>query len=126
MSQTANNTAAGELVPIADRLRYMLGFRALVALGVGLSVLLAWHRLYVPAEIIGAATGGFLVLAALTHLAWRFSRRGGVALFGFMLMVDGAFLAWTAYATGGSISPVRYLIVLELLTVSLLASHRTG
>lgn len=126
MSQNTNSTAAGELVPIADRLRYMLGFRVLVALGVGLSVLLAWKRLYVPAEVLGMATGGFLVLATLTHLAWKVSRRGGVALFGFMLMVDGAFLAWTAYATGGSISPVRYLIVLELLTVSLLASHRTG
>jgi two-component system, cell cycle response regulator len=126
MSQSTNSTATGELVPLADRLRYMLGFRCLVALGVGLSVLLAWHRLYVPAAELAAATGGFLVMATLTHLAWKVSRRGGVALFGFMLMIDGAFLAWTAYATGGSISPVRYLIVLELLTVSLLASHRTG
>jgi two-component system, cell cycle response regulator len=126
MSQTTQNAAAGELVPIADRLRYMLGFRALVAVGVGLSILLASDRLYVPAQVLGLATGGFLVLALITHGAWQISRRGGAALFGFMVMVDGAFLAWTAYATGGSISPVRYLIVLELLTVSLLASHRTG
>src|SRR3954451_24235471 len=106
MSQTTQNAAAGELVPIADRLRYMLGSRSLVALGVGLSTLLAWDRLYVPAQVIGMATGGFLLLSLVTHGAWKISRRGGTALFGFMVMVDGAFLAWTAYATGGSISPV--------------------
>lgn len=128
MSQTAaTTTAAGELVPIADRLRYMLGFRALVALGVGLATLMAaGSHLYVPGLQVAGATVGYLLLALVTHAAWRISRRGGTALFGFMLMIDGAFLAWTAYATGGSISPVRYLIVLELLTVSLLASHRTG
>jgi diguanylate cyclase (GGDEF)-like protein len=104
----------------------MLGFRFLVAMGVGLSALLASHRLYSPAASIAAATGVFLLLAVLSHAAWKISRRGGVALFGGMLMVDGVFLAWTAYSTGGAVSPVRYLIVLELLTVSLLASHRTG
>ena len=126
MSASGNTKAVGELVPIADRLRYMLGFRALVALGVGLSALLAGDRLEVPGRSIVAAVGGFLLLAVLSHLVWQISRRGGTAVFGGMLMVDGVFLAWTAYATGGAVSPVRYLIVLELLTVSLLASHRTG
>jgi two-component system cell cycle response regulator len=127
MSQTTSNTAAaGELVPIADRLRYMLRFRILVVLGVGAATALAWKQLYVPAQLIGAGTAAFVLLALVTHAAWNFSRRGGVALFGFMVMVDGAYLAAVAYATGGSLSPARYLIVLELLTVSLLASHRTG
>ena len=126
MSQATKNQASGELVPIADRLRYMLGFRALVALGVGLSTLFARDELLAPARYIGLATAGFVVLAVLSHLVWQISRRGGTAVFGGMLMVDGAYLAWTAYATGGAVSPVRYLIVLELLTVALLASHRTG
>src|SRR5215208_424156 len=126
MSQTANKNATGELVPIGDRLRYMLSFRVLVAAGVGLAMLLAGDSRAAPAATIGAATGGFLVLAVLSHLVWKLSRSGGTAVFGGMLMVDGVYLAWTAYATGGAVSPVRYLIVLELLTVSLLASHRTG
>ena len=126
MSQSSTKTPTGELVPIADRLRYMLGFRMLVALGVVLSALLAGEHRFAPLAAIGAATGAFLVLAVLSHLVWQISRRGGTAVFGGMLMVDGIFLAWTAYATGGAVSPVRYLIVLELLTVALLASHRTG
>ena len=126
MSQATKNQATGELVPIADRLRYMLGFRALVAIGVGLSTLAAADELLASAKWIGLATAGFVVLAVLSHLVWQISRRGGTAVFGGMLMVDGAYLAWTAYATGGAVSPVRYLIVLELLTVALLASHRTG
>ena len=104
----------------------MLRFRFFVALGAGASTLLAWKKLYVPAELIGIGTAVFIALALVTHVAWNISRRGGVALFGFMVMVDGAYLAAVAYATGGSLSPARYLIVLELLTVSLLASHRTG
>ena len=99
MSQTTTNTTAGELVPIADRLRYMLRFRIFVALGVGASTLLAWKHLYVPAELIGAGTAAFLVLSVLTHTAWNVSRRGGVALFGFMVMVDGAYLAAVAETT---------------------------
>src|SRR5829696_9155092 len=126
MSQATKNQATGELVPIADRLRYMLGFRALVAIGVGLSTVLAAGDLLAPAKLIGLATAGFVVLAVLSHVVWQISRRGGAAVFGGMLMIDGAYLAWTAYATGGAVSPVRFLIVLELLTVALLASHRTG
>src|SRR5581483_6766730 len=47
-------------------------------------------------------------------------------LFATMLMVDATFLVWATYATGGSVSPVRFLIVLHLASVALLASYRTG
>jgi two-component system, cell cycle response regulator len=43
-----------------------------------------------------------------------------------MLIIDGIYLAWATYATGGGASPVRYLIVLHLIAVTLLASYRTG
>jgi diguanylate cyclase (GGDEF)-like protein len=118
--------AAGELVPLADRVRYMLAFRVLAAAGVVLAVPLARGHLFAGEATIFAATAGFVLFAFLSHGVWRLARRRGAALFGLTLIVDGAFLAWAAYATGGAASPVRYLIVLELLAVSLLASYRTG
>src|SRR5829696_1925408 len=126
MTSAAAAVAPGELVPLADRLRYMLAFRVLASAGVALTVPLAREHLFAPERAIAEVTAGFLLLAFLSHGAWRLARRRGATLFGLMLIVDGAFLAWAAYATGGAASPVRYLIVLELLAVSLLASYRTG
>ena len=126
MSAAPAAVAAGELVPLADRLRYMLAFRVLAAAGVALAVPLAREHVLATERTIFAVIAGFVLLSFLSHAAWRLAHRRGAALFGAMLIVDGAFLAWAAYATGGAASPVRYLIVLELLAVSLLASYRTG
>jgi diguanylate cyclase (GGDEF)-like protein len=43
-----------------------------------------------------------------------------------LLLLDGLFLAWAMYATGGTQSPIRFLVYLHLVAVSLLASYRTG
>jgi diguanylate cyclase (GGDEF)-like protein len=52
--------------------------------------------------------------------------RRSYAFLAVMLLVDGVFLAWAMYATGGTQSPIRFLIYLHLVAVSLLASYRTG
>ncbi len=117
---------AGELVPIADRLRYMQGVRLCIVVAVALVAGLASGSLLIPVGAVALATALYVVLAGATHLAWRMSRRGGLALFGFMLMVDGVYLALAAYAAGGDAGPLRYLAVLHVIAVALLASHRTG
>ena len=43
-----------------------------------------------------------------------------------LLLVDGLYLAAAMYATGGAQSPIRFLVYLQLVAVSLLASYRTG
>src|SRR5688500_10618132 len=123
---TANPAAAGELVPIAERLRYMQGFRFLLVVVVGVASFLARDRLEVPATMIAGVTVAYLVVSLLAMLTWRLSSAGGKRSFGLVLMLDGIFLAWASYVTGGSGSPVRYLIVLHLIAVALLASYRTG
>src|SRR4029078_2385806 len=50
--------------------------------------------------------------------------RGNVVI-GLMLLVDGIALAFAMYATGGTQSPMRFLIYLHLVAVSLLCSART-
>ena len=123
---TTTAKGAGELVPIADRMRYMQGFRLLLAVAVGLVAVIVGDKLEAAPLLLAAVTLGYLALSGVSHLAWRVSRRGGLALFGLMLMVDGVFLAWTSYATGGAASPLRFVIALHLVTVALLASYRTG
>ena len=126
MSRRHIATAGGDLVSLADRRRHMLALRLLAAAGVAAAVPLARDHLFEPAATIAFVTVAYALLALVVHGAWRLVRRRADALFGLMLMVDGAFLIWAAYATGGAASPVRYLIVLQLLAVCLLASYRTG
>src|SRR5688500_15695694 len=123
---TTTSKGSADLVPIADRMRYMQGFRLLLALAVGLVALIAGDSLEAKPIALVIGTAAYLTMSGITHLAWRVSRRGGLALFSVMLMIDGVYLAWTSYATGGAVSPLRFVIVLHLVTVALLASYRTG
>ena len=51
----------------------------------------------------------------------------GFAVFNAMLLLlDGLYLAVAMYATGATQSPIRFLVYLHLVAVSLLASYRTG
>src|ERR1700754_2917236 len=109
MTFLAPRQSSGELVPLGDRVRYMLVFRLLAALGVALTISFARDYLVVPESTILAVTAGFAVVSMFAHGAWRAFGRRGTTAFGMMLMADGVFLAWAAYATGGTDSPVRYL-----------------
>jgi diguanylate cyclase (GGDEF)-like protein len=124
-ASTANTTAT-ELVPIADRLRYLQAFRFLLAAVVGLAAWVERDSLTAPASAVIVVTAGYLVGSLAVHAAWLLARRAGLALFGALLIADGVYLAWAGWATGGSTSPVRYLVILHLIAVALLASHRTG
>ena len=126
-AQSTRSSAAGELVPRGDRLRYLQIFRVAVAAAVAAVALGFPDARVVELTALGAATGGYLLLALGTHVAARLLHGdGGIVIFGGMLMADGLYLAWTSYGTGGFDSPIRYLILLHLITVALLASFRTG
>jgi len=116
----------GDLVPIAERLRLMQGLRCAFA---ALAALVAWHAPdTVDASIaafIGAAFA-YVLLGFGAQLAFRASRQSGIAVFGFVLLLDGVYLAWASHVTGGAGSPLRYLIILHVIAVALLASYRTG
>jgi two-component system cell cycle response regulator len=118
--------STGDLVPLAERLRIMQGFR----LGVGLFVVVLAEVMHLPllvpsAELL-AATAAYLVLMLVSEAAWRLLRGRGLLLFGLMLLTDGLYLAWAAHATGGSGGPLRLVVLLHLITVALLASPRTA
>src|SRR4029453_17398062 len=101
-------------------------FRLLLAAAAAGVAAIVGDRLETTWVMLLVVTAAYLGVSGVTHLAWRVSRKAGQALFAMMLMVDGVYLAWTSYATGGVISPLRFVIVLHLVTVALLASYRTG
>ena len=126
MSTSSIETRANELVPIADRMRLMHGFRLLAAVCAGLSAVVAVNPLAASTTALIAATVAYLALSFGSHAIWKLSHHGAVALFGAMLIVDGVYLAWASYVTGGAASPLRYMIIVQLIAVALLASYRTG
>jgi len=117
--------SAGELVPLAERVQRMQLFRLAACAVVIVFGLLGADTLSATVGELAAGTGAYIVLTLGCEWVWRRSR-GGRFLFGAMLIADGVFLAWISYATGGIVSPLRYLILLHLIAVTLLASHRTG
>ena len=117
---------ASELVPLVERLRYMQLFRMGMVLAVGLFALRAGDALVVGPAGIAVPTAAFVLVSLAAQGLWQLVRRGGITFFGALLIADGFYLAWASYATGGSASPLRYLILLHLIAASLLGSYRTG
>ena len=115
-----------ELVPLAERTRYMRAFRLVAAaLVVAATLALPGMRAVSAADLL-AVTGAYAVLALLGEALWHVAARRALPLFGALLVLDGVFLAWVAYAAVEPASPLRYLVVAHLVTVALLASFRTG
>src|SRR5688500_20226680 len=105
MSTTAASTtpaAAGELVPIADRLRYLQAFRFLLAAVVAFAAWVERDSLTADSTAIVIVTVGYLVGSLTLHGTWLLARRAGLPLFGFLLSADGGYLAWSSCATGGA------------------------
>src|SRR3954471_5971379 len=124
MSATPQRGA--DVVSLDERLRYLRVLRAVIALATVLDAALLPGGLRVRFSVIGSFALAYLVVCLLAELGWRLMRRRGLLLFGSLLMLDGLYLAWASYLTGGSNGPLRYLILVHLGAVTLLASYRTG
>ncbi|MBL7261160.1 GGDEF domain-containing protein [Paractinoplanes lichenicola] len=116
----------GELVPVADRIQWMLGWRAILSV----AVLATWWLSDTPAAG-GAGTWIGLALAwpagtALSMLAPRAGRRVARAALTVSLLGDGVLLALAKWALGDQHHVLEFLIVLHAVAVTLLASFRTG
>lgn len=116
---------SSEMVSLSERLSRMLAVR------LGCVVVVFASGLF---GIRMANTGVNLLLLSSLYIFLSFSIEGlrrwsgnrGLFLIGAMLLVDGVYLAWTTYASGGASSPLRILLYVHLIAVTLLASYRTG
>lgn len=79
-----------------------------------------------PAELT-AASAAYLLLALVTPWIVRKQPRNRAQwVIALSLLIDGVFFCWATYATGGTSSPLRFLLLVHVVAVTLLASYRTG
>jgi diguanylate cyclase (GGDEF)-like protein len=111
---------------LSERMTRLLALRIALA-----SIVLAWsaigpRALGAPFMALVGVTGGYVLAAVFFEWARRRAGRVGFAILSALLLLDGLYLAYAMYATGGTQSPMRFLTYLHLVAVSLLASYRTG
>ncbi|MDQ4144777.1 MAG: sensor domain-containing diguanylate cyclase [Actinomycetota bacterium] len=97
------------------------GFIGIVAWSAGLSdTITAAPRTWIG----GLLAYGLLILVAdRSRRIWTRSQ-APVAL--LMLFVDGAFLAWVLFLSGGALSPLRFLVYIHLISTTLIYTYRVG
>jgi diguanylate cyclase (GGDEF)-like protein len=111
---------------LSERMSNLLLLR--IALAV---IVLAWaafrpEALGVSYPVLAGVTVGYLFVSIAFEVVRRRTVRAGFTILNSLLLLDGLYLAFAMYATGGTQSPMRFLIYLHLVAVSLLASYRTG
>jgi len=125
---TATTLSSGETVPLRERLRLTQYLRLAAILLLLTCAFLAPGTLAPGRDEALLSTlvfAGFVGLGeAVSRL--RMTHGRAVVLFSTMLIGDGIWLAWTTYVSGSLASPVRYLVLLHVGAVALLASYRTG
>ncbi len=117
---------SGEFVSLAERMGSMQALRVVMA-----SLVLA-SGLLVP-DVIGASlsdlilvTAGYLLVTAIAEGLRRMESSRGLMIVTTSIFIDGIFIAWIMYETGGARSPLRFLMFVHVIAVMLLASYRTG
>jgi diguanylate cyclase (GGDEF)-like protein len=119
------SAGSDDVVSVDERLRYLRYLRALFAALTVIDAVLQPAVLRLPFPTVVECAAAYLVVCLLGEAVWRVRRRGR-AVFGGLLLFDGVYLAWAASLTGGSVSALRYAILVHLVGVTLLASYRTG
>jgi diguanylate cyclase (GGDEF)-like protein len=115
-----------DFTSLGDRMSHLLVLR--IAIG---GIVAAWavlrpEALVVPLTTLEALTVGYLAVSLVGEGARRRTSRFDYAILTSLLLIDGLYLACAMYATGATQSPIRFVVYLHLVAVSLLASYRTG
>jgi diguanylate cyclase (GGDEF)-like protein len=117
---------SAEMVSLAERMGYLQGLRAgFVAVAVACAVLFPG---FVGASLrdLAMVSFGYFALTALIEAVRRIGGGRHLYVVAGMLLADGVYLAWIMYLTGFVQSPLRFMLYLHLVAVTLLASYRTG
>jgi diguanylate cyclase (GGDEF)-like protein len=117
---------ATDYAALSERMSNLLLLRLALA-----AMVLVWAA--VRPEVLGVSFGvlagvtvGYLAASIAFEVLRRKNMRAGFTILNSLLLLDGVYLAFAMYATGGTQSPMRFLAYLHLVAVSLLASYRTG
>ena len=120
------HAAASDLVPVTERLRHLMIWRSCV-LPPAVVAVLTVPGLHVvdPAPVVAGVSAFVLLSGLATALAIR-SMRAARTLVRLLLLGDGVAMVALSLGVGGPGSPLRYLLILQAVETTLLASFRTG
>ena len=122
----ARRSSSPEIVSLAERMGLLQVLRTMFAAVVLLSGIFAERDVGAGANDLLSQTISYLVVTAAIEGLRRAGRARGLMAVAGMLIIDGVYLAWVLYLTGGTVSPLRFLVYIHLIAVTLLASYRTG
>lgn len=109
----------------AERMGYFQILRMAFCLMTLVSAILAPEALGSSAEEFSTPTALYLISIGVFE-SIRKTRLGNTAMIWMMLVVDGLYLAWIIYASGTTASPLRFLLYMHVIAVTLLISHKAG
>jgi diguanylate cyclase (GGDEF)-like protein len=115
-----------DYTPLTDRMNALSGLRVVMAVFV---LIWAWVRpdvSAVPLTTLAGLSIGCVAASLVLEVVRRRSGRRALWVITGLLLVDSVYLIGAMYLTGGMGSPIRFLVYLHLVAVSLLASYRTG
>ena len=116
----------GEVVSLTERLSRLQLLRIAFVVVVLAAVSIGFEVADGVRRELCLVSGGYLVFVAITEILRRRSRRSSLATLAAMLLLDGVYLGFATYITGGTQSPLWFLLFVHLVAVTLLASYRTG
>jgi two-component system cell cycle response regulator len=117
-----NPVALGDpQAPVLDRLAVLQWVRVSLAVAV-----MALPAIVGDRGVAWSVPLAYLLVVGVAELARRRVLSLASPLLSALVLVDGAFLAAVVLLTGDSSSPLLFLVFLEVVAVTLLASHRTG
>jgi diguanylate cyclase (GGDEF)-like protein len=120
------HASRADFTSLSDRMSHLLILRVAIGVIVALWAVLAPEALMEPLATVGGWTAAYLAIAVIGEWARQRTTRFNYWILTGLLLVDGVYLAAAMYATGGTQSPIRFVVYLHLVAVSLLASYRTG
>ena len=123
---TVTGLSGADHAALGDRLRYLLALRVAIVVTTVAFAAATTASLGVPLETLAGLAACYLAVALVFEWIGHQVPGASFASLTVMLLVDGVFLAAAVYATGGTESPLRFLVYIHLVAVSLLASYRTG
>jgi len=119
-------TSASDLAPLGERLAALFVTRVVVTAVIAIMLITRSDLIGSQATALIPATIAFFIASCVTEGVRRVLKGRGLVVVGGMLLMDGLFLSWVMFVSGGPLSPLRFLIYLHLIAVTLLASFRTG
>ena len=126
MQAPGTKPAATELVSLSERVVHLQALRIAFSVVVLMSGLFAEQILGRSFTDLLLITAAYVTVSAIMESLRRVHKGRALLLMGASLLIDGLYLAWAMHATGGTQSPLRFLVYLHLVAVTLLASYRTG